>query len=68
MWGGVTSGSPMGEQGPSTHIEEPKLHLLHLSTAKRGQKEEEMKSFFSKRKSKEVYGERKLNMQRTRLQ
>ncbi len=55
MWGGVTSRSPMGEQGPSTHIEEPKLHLLHLSTAKKRPQGGGNGVFFSKRESKGVY-------------
>ncbi len=57
----------MGKQGPSTHIEQPKLHLLHLSTAKRGQKEEEMKSFFSKRKSKGVYGGKEIKYAKNKI-
>jgi hypothetical protein len=62
MWGGVTSESPMGEQGPSTHIEEPKLHLLHLSTAKKRPKGGGNEVFFNKGNQKGFMGERKLSL------
>jgi hypothetical protein len=62
MWGGVTSGSLMVEQGPSTHIEEPKLHLIHLSTAKKRPKGGGNEVFFAKGNQKRVYGGKEIKL------